>query len=260
MLIRELHHDGPTDEMRFMLKHHSLRFSKVEFCLITGLHFGAVPNTTMYASVENDIQQRYFTGIYEVGFEQMKFVLRLDEFEQSSDVVKLCLLYILNWVHMGLDEREKISVWQFLLVDNLDAFDAFPWGAHVYMHSIYGFKHVFDRRREQFERRQRVKDDDIFSFKVIPELGIQFRTRRPINLSPYILTWELNKQTTKRGKVGQDFHNEGIDEGGGLYIEQDRLHIPDQILDQPIIGGSSETEASDSEVVGGRPSDTDGSE
>ncbi|KAK0592409.1 hypothetical protein LWI29_018633 [Acer saccharum] len=39
LLLRELHHDGPADEMRFLLEKHIVRFSKTEFCLITGLKF-----------------------------------------------------------------------------------------------------------------------------------------------------------------------------------------------------------------------------
>ncbi|KAI9195623.1 hypothetical protein LWI28_016720 [Acer negundo] len=48
---------------------------------------------------------------------------------------------------MGLDNREKVPVWQFRLVKALDVFDEFPWGAQVYRRSIYGFKHVLDGRR-----------------------------------------------------------------------------------------------------------------
>ncbi|KAI9153046.1 hypothetical protein LWI28_004952 [Acer negundo] len=58
LLIRELHHDGPEDEMRFLLGRHSVRFSKVEFCLITGLKFGELPDTSTYDMVENGIHQR----------------------------------------------------------------------------------------------------------------------------------------------------------------------------------------------------------
>ena len=61
-LLRELHHDESTDEMRFMLGKHSVRFSRVYFCLITGLKFRAIPDTTLYEDMENGIHQRYFSG------------------------------------------------------------------------------------------------------------------------------------------------------------------------------------------------------
>ncbi|KAK2646605.1 hypothetical protein Ddye_021800 [Dipteronia dyeriana] len=146
--LRELHHNDPTDEMHFMLGNQSVRFLKVEFCLITGLRFGVVPETTMYASVENGIHERYFPRAEKVLLEQIKGVVTGAEFKKAYDAVNLCLLYMLNWILMGVDERFKIPVWQFWLVEELDAFDAFLWGAHVYMHSIYSFKHAFDGRRD----------------------------------------------------------------------------------------------------------------
>ncbi|KAK2662502.1 hypothetical protein Ddye_001076 [Dipteronia dyeriana] len=151
LLLRELHHNGPTDEMQFMLGNQSVRFLKVEFCLIIRLRFGVVPNTTEYAAVENGIHQRYFPRADEVSLEEIRGVVTVAEFGEAYDAVKLCLIYTLNWILMGVDERFKIFVWQFRLVEDLDAFDAFLWGAHVYRHSIYSFKHALDGRRDGFE-------------------------------------------------------------------------------------------------------------
>ncbi|KAK2662029.1 hypothetical protein Ddye_000603 [Dipteronia dyeriana] len=153
LLLRELHHNGPTDEMHFMLRTQSVRFSNVEFCLITGLQFGVVPETTMYAAIENGLHERYFPGADEVSLEQIRGVITGTDFGHAYDAVKLCLLYMLNWILMGVDERFKIPVWQFRVVEDLDAFDAFPWGAYVYRHSIHSFKHAIDGRRDGFKRR-----------------------------------------------------------------------------------------------------------
>ncbi|KAK2663160.1 hypothetical protein Ddye_001734 [Dipteronia dyeriana] len=204
LLLRELHHNGPTDEMQFMLRNPSVRFSKVKYFLITGLRFGVVPNMTKYAAVKNGIHQRYFPRADEVSLEEIKGVVTVAEFEEAYDIVKLCLIYMLNWTLMGVDERFKISVWQFRLVEDLDAFDAFPWGAHVYRHSIYSFKHALDGRRDGFERCQQEKSVEvhtvetyniydlsyallIFSFEVIPDLGQEFGVGRVTDLSPHIL-------------------------------------------------------------------------
>ncbi|KAK2651702.1 hypothetical protein Ddye_011558 [Dipteronia dyeriana] len=89
LLLRELDHDGPTDEMRFLLGNHVVRFSKVEFSLITGLRFGVVPDTSMYVAVENDIHQQYFPAHYEVSLDDLRVVLTRREFEQAYDAVKL---------------------------------------------------------------------------------------------------------------------------------------------------------------------------
>ncbi|KAK2651545.1 hypothetical protein Ddye_011401 [Dipteronia dyeriana] len=106
---------------------------------------------------------------------------------------------MINWILAGLEERVKISIWQIRLVNDLDAFDAFTWGAHVYSHSIYSFKHALDGRRERFQRLQQVKGADkhmqetyniygqSYALLVILALGPQFRTRMVTDLSPSIL-------------------------------------------------------------------------
>ncbi|KAK2641994.1 hypothetical protein Ddye_023757 [Dipteronia dyeriana] len=208
LMLRELDHDRLTDEIRFLLGNHVVRFLKVKFSLITRLCFGVIPDTSMYVVVENDIHQRYFLGHDDVSLDDLRVVLTHREFQQVYDAVKLCLIYMLNWILMGVDKRLKIPVWQFRLVENLNTFDVFPWGAHVYRHSIFSFKHALTRRREErFQQSQgdvvhSVKGYDIYDLShavlVIPQLGVNFWTRRVTDISPHMLKWELTKQP--RGK------------------------------------------------------------
>ncbi|KAK2662390.1 hypothetical protein Ddye_000964 [Dipteronia dyeriana] len=167
-------------------------------------------DTTKYASVENGIHQWYFPAADEVSLEEIRGVVTVVEFGEVYDAVKLCLIYMLNWILMGVDERFKIPVWQFRLVEDLDVFDAFPWDAHVYMHSIYSFKHAVDGRRDGFERCQQEKGTDVHNVEtyniyglshallVISDLGKKFGARMVTDLTPRILKWELTKQP--RGK------------------------------------------------------------
>ncbi|KAK3204993.1 hypothetical protein Dsin_019039 [Dipteronia sinensis] len=119
LLVHELHLDGQEDEIRFILGRHSVRFSKVEFFLITGLKFRVITDTARYDMVENGIHEQYFGGRDEVDYEQLRSVLQIGIFEEQYDAVKLCFLYMLNWILMGLDKREKIPVWQMHLVEDL---------------------------------------------------------------------------------------------------------------------------------------------
>ncbi|KAI9200361.1 hypothetical protein LWI28_006591 [Acer negundo] len=125
LLIRELHNDELEDEMRFLLGCYSVRFSNVEFCLITRLKFGVIPDTMTYDMVENGIHQQSFEGRDEVKYEELKAILRIGVFTEQNDAVKLFLLYILNWTLMRLDERKKVPIWQIRLVKDLDVFDVF---------------------------------------------------------------------------------------------------------------------------------------
>ncbi|KAK2653577.1 hypothetical protein Ddye_013433 [Dipteronia dyeriana] len=81
LLLWEVHHNGPSDEIRFMLGTYEVRFSKVEFCLITGLRFGVVPDTSRYVSVDNGLYHCYFSGMDEILSIELRDVLRLDYFQ-----------------------------------------------------------------------------------------------------------------------------------------------------------------------------------
>ncbi|KAK2648016.1 hypothetical protein Ddye_015505 [Dipteronia dyeriana] len=217
LLLRELHHNGLTDEMHFMFGNQSVRFSKVEFCLITGLPFGVVLGTTKYAAVENGIHERYFPGADEVSLEEIRGVVTGADFGKAYDAVKLYLLYMLNWILMGVDERFKILVWQFRLVEELDEF---PWGAHI------------------------------FALEVIPDLAKEVGARMVTDLTPRILKWELTKQPRRKKLVkifkGRMFARKELvqtpaerqapyyawlDERGSLYIEDDMDDMPPPVPD-----------------------------
>ncbi|KAK2658533.1 hypothetical protein Ddye_005066 [Dipteronia dyeriana] len=211
LLLREIHHDGSPYEMQFLLGNVCVRFSKIEFCLITGLKFGIIPDTSEYLEVENGIHQRCFGGQNEIKIEELKERVQQGQWTEQFDVVKLCLLLLLHVFLIGGDERGSVPIWQVRLVDNLDGFDAFPWGCLVYSYSIYGFKTALSSRRGRFEQRLRIKGKDkhpkekyniwgfsyallIFALEVIPALAKEFATRRNVDPFPRILKWEFTRR------------------------------------------------------------------
>ncbi|KAK3212360.1 hypothetical protein Dsin_017066 [Dipteronia sinensis] len=226
LLLRELYHDGPHDEMRFMLGPRSVRFSKVEFCLITGLKFGVILDTTRYEMVQNGIHQQYFNGVAEVDYEQLRSILWIGVFEEQYDAVKLCLLYMLNWILMGLDEREKVPLRQIRLVEDLDAFDAFPY----------------------------------LRMRLSPSLGPDLGLVGGLSCPPMFTRTTLVPTAAER--VARYY--EGINQGGSLYMATDGHDglVPDPL--HHTTAGPSHTEGSDQEFGGGSPlrhrPDTEGSD
>ncbi|KAK0592615.1 hypothetical protein LWI29_022328 [Acer saccharum] len=189
---------------------------------------------------------------------------------------------------MGFDGRDKVPVWQFHLVEDLDAFDVFPWGTHVYRRSIYGFKLAFDGPRQRLAEKRRQEGEDldvqnleltyniyglphallVFTFEVIPELGIsKCGIRRTIKLlPPRILKWELSQRP--RGKKLDGVFTKRmvawpelvptVAERAQRYIEginleanmYDSDHIPDPERHRPV-------GPNDMEGLFSRPSDTE---
>ncbi|KAK3188825.1 hypothetical protein Dsin_028386 [Dipteronia sinensis] len=116
---------------------------------------------------------------------------------------------MVNCFLIGLDERERefIPKWQLRLVDDLDAFNAFPWGSFVYKYSIYGFNNALCCLRELFEQRQEEKG-----------IGQHQKERYNIYGLTYALLMfvdvELKATEVERGKL----YYQGINEGDNLYL------------------------------------------
>ncbi|KAK2662289.1 hypothetical protein Ddye_000863 [Dipteronia dyeriana] len=174
-----------------MLRNQSVRFLKVEFCLITRLRFGVVPDITGYAEVENGIHQWYFP--------------EADEFWLVED---FDAFYAFSWgVHLY---KHSIYSFKHVLDGRRDRFERCQHekGTHVHTvetYNIYGLSHALL----------------IFAFEVIPNLGQEFSTRRVTDLSPGILMWELTKQPrgNKLAKIFKSratFGGNSGTEGGGF--------------------------------------------
>ncbi|KAK3184821.1 hypothetical protein Dsin_032107 [Dipteronia sinensis] len=158
LLGRELYHDGLSDKMRFMLDPRSIQFSRVEFCLITGLKFGAIPDTELYR------------------VEMWSFLLNLKQ----------------GLNRVNAEGRASIPIWQLRLVDNLEAFVAFPWGSHVYKYSIFRFKMAILKRPLRYNIFWLAYALLVFTYEVIPSLAKQFMTPRAVGQPfPHILRWDL---------------------------------------------------------------------
>ncbi|KAK3227239.1 hypothetical protein Dsin_007101 [Dipteronia sinensis] len=188
LLLQEIHHDGSPDEMRFLLG-----------------NFGVVPDTTEYLEVENGIHQRCFGGQNEIMFEEVKERVQQGEWTEEFDVVKLCLLLLLHVFLIGADERGSVPIWQVRLVDNLDAFDKFPWGCLVYSYSIYGFKTALSGRRGRSKGKDKHSKEKynmwgfsyallIFALEVIPALAREFAIHHNVDPFPRILKWEFTRR------------------------------------------------------------------
>ena len=51
---------------------------------------------------------------------------------------------------IGTEERNSVPIWQLRLVDDLDAFNAFPWGSHVYKYTIFWLKKAHVKRPKRY--------------------------------------------------------------------------------------------------------------
>ncbi|KAK3229294.1 hypothetical protein Dsin_001175 [Dipteronia sinensis] len=91
------------------------------------ISIGAIPDTELYKDVSNGIHHRYFGGRDAVTFAELEARIEHGQWTEQFDAVKLCLIYMLNCVLIGAEEKASVPIWKLLLVDDLEAFNAFQW-------------------------------------------------------------------------------------------------------------------------------------
>ncbi|KAK2641907.1 hypothetical protein Ddye_023670 [Dipteronia dyeriana] len=148
LLLHELHHDGPNDEMRFMLGL-SVRISRVEFCLINGLKFGAITDMKLYEDGP-EWKTPYFDGRGAVTLLNLKQGFNRVNGKSNSRQWSFVSCYIVNCVLIRAKERNSVHIWHLHLIDNLDMFNVFRWGSYVNKYSIFGFKRAILSRSTRY--------------------------------------------------------------------------------------------------------------
>ncbi|GJX65283.1 phospholipase-like, aminotransferase-like mobile domain protein [Tanacetum coccineum] len=130
---------------------HNLHFGRCEFCLVTGFKFGMVSfrkyrngdilfrNRLFPEKIGNDVKIIDVLALIE---DEEKFSKVSDE-----DAIRLCLLLSLEVIFMG---RELVSVVDDVLlrmVDNIDAWNTFPWGEHIWRQLYDSIRNVSSKHK-----------------------------------------------------------------------------------------------------------------
>ncbi|GJU87841.1 phospholipase-like protein [Tanacetum coccineum] len=114
---------------------HTIEFGRREFCLITGFVFGDCSLDHLNGG-ESAFHDRVFPNISNVKGDMLyKILNNQSNFDKllDDDVVRLCLLLALDFVFMGYEMRHVIANELLNLVDDLAAWNDFPWGEHMWI-------------------------------------------------------------------------------------------------------------------------------
>ncbi|PWA66273.1 phospholipase-like protein [Artemisia annua] len=124
-----------------------LHFGRPEFSLITGMRFGTL-NFDSYTSGDVKFRSRVLqlkqgekvTNLHLLAvIEDEGWFCKLSD----DDAVRVCLLLVLEVVFMGrllsMSVEEKIM----RLVENIESWNAFPWGEHIWRHLYDQIMNVF---------------------------------------------------------------------------------------------------------------------
>ncbi|KAK3193408.1 hypothetical protein Dsin_024718 [Dipteronia sinensis] len=97
----------------------------------------------LYAATLYGIHFRYFENYKNIRLTDVWTKFLAGRFEQPKDGVKMALVLIANNMLFGQDLRRKVTLWLFELVEDLEAFNSFPWGSYVYLMTIHYLRQGF---------------------------------------------------------------------------------------------------------------------
>lgn len=133
--VNDSHFDMP---LTYNLNGRALHFGRREFCLITGFKFGPV-SFSYYRSGDMKFKDRVFPNKIGLSITSLDLlgVIEDEEFFANlfdADAIRVCLLLCLEVIFMGRLVDTKVDEALLRLVDNLEDWDSFPWGEHIWIH------------------------------------------------------------------------------------------------------------------------------
>ncbi|KAK0604167.1 hypothetical protein LWI29_012772 [Acer saccharum] len=191
------------------------RFSIVEFCLVTGLRYSKNNESShkIDEGLEERIRRIHFNSAVKITVQTLESYFNdyVSMDEEDDDIVKLALLLFLEVTLMGKDERHPVDYVYMQSVDNLDAFNALPWGSSIYKRTFDSLSKCCEGRSEKFKKKREEKPShkeeryniygfvyafQVWAFETILSYAKKNYAKRISKEIPRILSWEAVKIPT----------------------------------------------------------------
>lgn len=198
VLSREITRDGAEDhDMWFQINDAHVHFSKVEFAMVTGLRFGPSDFDT---TADYDISQVRAFNLFTRGgdvtiadllktFTDEKKRLNDPNGESYFQVAHILVLYLFI---LAYDTNRYVDYWVWALVDDMDDFNSFPWGAYIFLTLKHYVKNI--SRRNHYHFHGPVWAFHVWSLEVIPSLAEVVAKRESQDACPRLLRWKFRSR------------------------------------------------------------------
>ncbi|KAI3854341.1 hypothetical protein MKX03_012803 [Papaver bracteatum] len=118
------------DAMSFIICSQEMCFGEREFAMTSGLKFQGTDEIVRKPKEDIRLMKVYFPGQKCVKLEDL--IGKFHELKNSEDKFKLGLVDIVENEITGHDRRRNVNKGNFLLSDNLEEFNNYPWGKLFY--------------------------------------------------------------------------------------------------------------------------------
>ncbi|KAH6786565.1 hypothetical protein C2S52_006117 [Perilla frutescens var. hirtella] len=162
-------------EVWFSISVNHIRFSFPEYALVTGLEFGPF---TFDTNSEYDLSEVDLFDIFEEGH-----VNGADE----NDYLKVANILALYCFGLGFDVSRKVESFAWALVEDLDAWNNFSWGAYTYT-SLLHYISILPKTKKGCGTKYHFYGP-IWAYEAIPEFGTPVARRDKSDRLPRCLRW-----------------------------------------------------------------------
>ncbi|XP_038713389.1 uncharacterized protein LOC120007258 [Tripterygium wilfordii] len=213
LLLRQVessdHSFGTT--FNFRLAGKQATFSFEDFALVTGLACtGIPPISSLVDTSTHRLRDAYFKGNNSIKRSELEstFLGLKPQPDNEDDVVKLALVYFVEFVLLGRERSRNISDVAYLqLVENLDKFNKYPWGSVSYARTSKSLAGAMKGRVQKFLKKtikptKTQKEQyslygfpltlQIWSYEAIPLIRRTYAQKDPEILYPRILNWSTS--------------------------------------------------------------------
>ena len=135
LMFHQRNVEDPTYDTPFIFDvgQHTIEMGRREFCIITGFRFGDI-SLGHLRDVKSRFMKRVFPGLKVLKGSDLYKLLEDKQFTFLSepDALRVCLLLAADYVFMGQEIRHMMVKEFLALIDDLDEWNAFPWGEHMW--------------------------------------------------------------------------------------------------------------------------------
>lgn len=127
------------DELWFRIGGTNIRFSPKEYALITGLRFGSSSFDPLgsHEMPKGGVCKRFFKG-RPITVKELWKNFNLQRVGRSSeDYLKVAYILALYLMVLGYGQPKMVDQWVWVLAEDLDSWNRFPWGAYTYQALVH---------------------------------------------------------------------------------------------------------------------------
>ncbi|KAK0599400.1 hypothetical protein LWI29_004931 [Acer saccharum] len=263
--------------MWFSLGGKTFRFSIQEFCLITGLECGPDPPVVSKENGDDSgsFRSSMLNGEVRLNNKTLEAMFKAASSDNDEDMVKLALLYFLETVLFGKDQKVHIGAQHVELLEDLETFNKYPWGRKCYETTLNSLQKDFKKMSQDYhttsrkivsgKKRKRLANNEkdcirqyalhgfpyafqIWACEAIPTIGVAIANKSG-SLLPRIVNWItsgtpdatyvtklMDRKNTQVLKKLQPTPRESGEE----YVKF--LLSPENVLEPPELNGEGEDE------------------